>query len=104
MLSASSYFLDVYKRQRYGLAGSHQRITATVACFGKCIGYRGEIHFGNRTQMDLSLIHIYHHKIKIQLTADEAKITHHFRIELQLLQGVQLIINGRLKDVYKRQV
>ena len=37
---------------RYGLAGSHQRITATVACFGKCIGYRGEIHFGNRTQMD----------------------------------------------------
>ncbi len=36
----------------YGLAGSHQRITATVACFGKCIGYRGEIHFGNRTQMD----------------------------------------------------
>lgn len=36
----------------YSLAGSHQRITATVACFGKCIGYRGEIHFGNRTQMD----------------------------------------------------
>ena len=36
----------------YGLAGSHQRITATVACFGKCISYRGEIHFGNCTQMD----------------------------------------------------
>ena len=40
----------------------------------------------------------HHHKIKIQLAADEAKITHHFRIELQLLQGVQLIINRRLND------
>lgn len=40
----------------YNLSGGHQRIAATVSCLGKRIGYRGEIHFGNRTQMDHVII------------------------------------------------
>ena len=40
----------------YDLSGGHQRMAATVACLGKRIGYRGEIHFGNRTQMDHVII------------------------------------------------
>ena len=39
-----------------------------------------------------------HHKRKVQLAADKAKVAHHLGIELQLLQRIQLIVHGRLDD------
>ena len=58
---------------------------------------RPEGLFGKRRRAQSILVGD-HHKLKIQPAADEAQVAHHFRIELQFLQSVQLVIHRRLND------
>ena len=55
---------------------------------------RPESFFRERCRAQPILIG-HHRKLKIQFATDEAQVTHHFGIKLQLFQRIQLVIYGR---------